>query len=298
MVQPIKEYLTQLIILNSQTTIPDQTGGNGILQILKSFGYPIYIFMEGSLTPVHILLIGLSSVFILIAGYRGIVLKKTKEIIFILIILGFAGIRVIVPGTELYAGYRMITWYSLFIMIILFLLENKKTFERYKWMRTLSYFIIALSVIFVLLNPKSYLFDKVDRYQDFSTSYGRQFVNGEVVRILSSGHDTLFVDGYDVLMFWQAGIASSYPYTFYFSLFDGIDKYENLRVKMFEQNPPDFYFKECVAKNTFALPKFALSQYKELKNKGSHTCLFIRKEKIPEISEDQWARAKAYGFSL
>ncbi|HLL61207.1 MAG TPA: hypothetical protein VK338_05800 [Candidatus Nitrosocosmicus sp.] len=293
----IKEYIFQMVTVNSKITIPDQARGGFMMELLKSFGYPIYIFITGHWNLFHGFLIVLSiSLLSLIA-----VLIRSKKLIlvgFIFIVLGLAAVRTIEPGTELYAGYRMLTWYSLVIFIIFSILFSDKLF---KIRKSLAYFVIGIISIFgayLTFNPWSFIWKDIDRKDEFAMNYSRHFTAGEVVRLLSDSDDRLFIDGYDSLIYWQAGIPSSYKYTFFYPPVENYPLYRDLRIQMFKKYPPDFYYKECITKNNFRLPDFAVSSYREFIFDKTGTCLYIKRAKLEKVNDEQLAKVKAYGYEL
>ena len=127
---------------------------------------------------------------------------------------------------------------------------------------------------------------------------------GEVVRALSNPGDTLFLDASDDMIYWQAKLPSPYKYSWYTSAMPYFKKYTDDRMKMFKENPPTFYkeFGSCPKKSdigeNYRLPTFVAERYVRLYNLKSPSCLYVRKDKVEQISEKQWQKAKEHLYSL
>ena len=81
-------------------------------------------------------------------------------------------------------------------------------------------------------------------------------------------------------------------------------KYTDARAEMFKTNLPTFYkeFGSCPKKSdigeSYRLPDFVADQYIRLYNLENPSCLFVRKDKIDQISDAQWQKAKEHLYSI
>src|SRR3989344_853097 len=248
---------------------------NGILassaNIIQSFTYPILIFFGGTWNLFRYIEVGLVILF-----WLGI---SKKHWVLPFIILGLANIRPVPPGTVYYEAFQHLVGYGVLIFIVL--LNVKK----FLWLG------FILLTVFAIFHPRSYLYDRVDRNAEFTQNYGQYYVAGEVVRQLSDPSDTLFLDGLDDLIYWQAKRYSPYKYSWYTSIMHEFNVYKNASVDMFRENPPDFYYGKCSDdKIESILPDNILNDYLRFYWQERPTCLFVHKEMYKRISKEKLVR--------
>jgi len=264
---PLKDYFYNLIYVNRHA------GFESEINPIKSFLYPLYIFIAGNSSFTKIIYSFISLGFI----FSGIFLQSPL----LLIVLGLAILRVVLPGTELFAGYKVFIWFGL---ITYFTVYAAFTIKGKRKLMVGSLLSLALFCLFFL--PQSIIFKKVNRMTEFDIFYSRYFSKGEIIKALADKNDTLFVDGYDSLLFWTSQLPSSYKHTFYYSVVNKIPRYTEDRIQMFHEDPPTFYYRDCLEKN-LALPPFVIPAYKELKDHKKSTCLYVKRAKLQNLSEKQ-----------
>ena len=222
-------------------------------------------------------------------------------VVIIFIILGLAAIRPNEAGKVFYGAYRMTLWYGIIIASVLillrYLLNNKK----------LSNFVVMefLFIIFVFsYSPDNFIYKKINREDMFNINYNQYFVNGEVVKLLSDKGDNLFVDGYASLIFWQAGIPSSYKYSLYYPVMKGIPLFDQEKNIMFKTKAPTFYFIDCIDrnrdKNNNPIPKEILTNYKQFIYTviNDEKCLYINKNKLTKEFTNKLKLIEKYNYKL
>lgn len=263
--------------------------------ILKGFLYPVWILFPGENTLFHSVLIALSIPFLIMSA---LVLKNKqyKIISFVWVSLLFANLRPAPPGLSFFAAFHMNIWYGLFIFLSITMLSLIKN-------KTIRYGLIIFyfATFLVMFWPgKSFLYDKVDQNTDFITNYGIPLQVGDVISILADGNDTLFLDGYDDIIYWVSKRESTYPYSWYTSLMPGQEKYRVARLAMFENSPPDFYYGSCIENEVpqRILPEFIKDEYIRLEDLGKPSCLWIKKSKLLEITTGQWEKAGEKFYTL
>ncbi len=296
----LREYYFNIVSFNLAAVLPQDINvsmpGPKPLHI---FLYPFYIFFYGGWNIFRQFLIGLDVIFLI---YLLIILKskRFKLAIFIILLLGLANFRVILPGTLFYESFHMIIWYGLFLFSTSFLIFN---FSKAKYFKFVSLALLAFLLISLVTSRSYFSNDKVDEHAEFLTQYGPILHAGETVKALSSPNDTLFLDRSDDLIYWQADRLSSYKYVWFTSQMNFFPKYTDERLKMFKTDPPDFYkeFGSCPKKITSendTLPSFVRDQYVRLYSNNEESCLFVRKDKLKEITEEQWKKAKEFLYTL
>lgn len=254
-VHPLKDYFFQVFTVN--TVVASE------FNILQSLFYPVLIFFGGQWNIFRYIEIG---IFILLF------LAIRKKIFLSFLLLAFSNIRSVPPGTIYYEAFHHLVGYAALLFMTV---QNLKKFL---WMGFISL------TAFAILTSKSYLYDRVDRNAEFTQNYGQYYVTGEAVRLLSDADDTLFLDGYDDFIYWQAKRFSPYPYSWYTSFMHEFPLYTDAREKMFRTNPPDFLYAVCSDPQR---PDYLRFYWQE-----RQTCLFVHKEMFERISKEKLDRVK------
>ncbi len=297
----LKEYFFNAVTFNLEAVLPRDIN-------IEMFGpkpfhiflYPIYIFFYGGMNIFKQLLIGIDILFLVY--FLSLVKNKSyKCALFIVLLLGLANLRVILPGTLFYESFHLIIWYGLFLFATSYLIYNYSKNNRIK----LASFGVLFFLVISLITSKSYFSnDKVDEHTEFLTNYGPILHAGETIKALSNPNDTLFLDRSDDLIYWQAKRMSSYKYAWYTSQMNSFSKYTDERLNMFRSNPPNFYreFGSCPKKNPpeedGSLPGYVRDQYVRLYSNNEPSCLFVHKNKLKEISDSQWKKAEEFLYTL
>lgn len=298
---PIKDYLFDLFRANYQF-VSNETRATGTvgLGILKVFFYPFLIFFIGKSNLFRLALIGLSGIFCLQVYWQIFKLKKLGWVVVIFILLGLSALRYVEPGTVFYEAFHQLSWYSIFLVIVigwLFEMLNHQHFKKISIFLMLSLFSLWLYVSF---STKSFLWEKVNLEQEFTVNYAPYFAYGNIVKILAQPGDTLFLDQWDDLIYWQSGLDSAYQYSLYTPAMTKFNRFTKARLEMFETNPPDFYYSYYGASENCAplFPEKMKNEYLQLFFANNPTCLYLKKTKLAEISDLQWQEVKKLGFGL
>lgn len=288
---PMKDYVFNVIEINAAVEVSAIEVYNNLPRI---FGYPLYLLLEGQWNFLKPILVASSTVFIITVAVYTIRYRRLKQVLFIIFILGLANIRVVEPSTMFYEAFHIIPWYGLFIASTLLILRDLDKKIR----------IVGISTLIIILiystSPGSFLYEKIDSEHEFTTNYGHYFVQGEVIKVLSSSSDTLFVDGFDELIHWTADRPSPYKHSLYTSVMPRFPLYVNERNNMFNNNPPDFYYGNCPGDPNPQrhLPEESLKNYAQLTFAGRPTCLFVRKTQLKEMKYTQLEELQKRKFNF
>ncbi len=294
----IQAFIFQDFIANSTTAIQGEIGRNKLLGagILAEFFYPILILFYGKWNPFHFYLIGISIVF-LTSSYFVTIKENRKFLLFmVFLILGISNMRYTIPGLTFYEAYHMQIFIGIFLFTAIYL-ATKISLQRVK----VGLFIILIFLWgYAVFNPGSYIYDKHNLQEDLLTNFGKEMHIGMIIHDLSNPSDTLFLDGGDDLIYWQADIQPSYKYSWYTAIMPQIPIYRNERIQMFKNAPPDFYFDFCTKDAPFhsSLPLFVKDSYQQLYENGKPSCLYVKKTKISEITQAQWDKVRTGFFAL
>lgn len=299
----LQNYFYQVWFVNFRHILGSSSGNKiGIAEMFKIFLYPVYIFMDGKWNFLRNILMGLSTIFLLSSGILITRFKKIKLVIVALLILGFSNSRFVAPGVVFYEAFHMLVWYGLFIMLTLLLIK-----ELYvcKANRLISGFFVAVFSFLCILSvlPGSFFEENIHgnalyRDSEFRIEFDRFYVSGEAIRLISDKGDTLFVDLWNDLIYWQAKLNSSYKYTNYWGQEAVFPIFKNARLEMFHNNPPDFYYYACSDKQyaSLLLPEFVANDYVQLYYINKPSCLYIKKTKYITIPAEKWDKIKVLRF--
>lgn len=298
---PLNDYLYDLLSVNLKMMTDEakalEMNGPGVLKI---FLYPFLIFLIEKRNYFWSAVTGLDAFFLILVFWRILKFRKAKETLSLFLFLGLAAIRYVKPGTTFYEAFHLLPWYGLFLMasflILLELIKNEKN-------RVYSYSLLtSLGILFVyiILSPQSVFWEKINREEEFTINYAHYFAHGQVIKILSRPEDTLFLELWDDLIYWQSGLDSPYQYSLYTPPMATSQKFNQARLAMFRHQPPDFYYsyRDASENCSFLLPNNRKNDYLQLYFAGKPDCLYLKKTKLDEISSNQWEEVKKLGFHL
>lgn len=298
---PISDWIFNVITINRQTVLADSVSNDmGQFYILKVFFYPMLLLFGGEWNVFRYFEIGFALLFLYVLIYFMVVKKQYKIPLLIIFLLGIANLRAGTPGHIFYSAFHMLPWYAIFLFFTFSLLKEYFIGEKQSLKPVFVSTVFLLFFLSTFFSPKSYIYEKPHPHEEFLTQYGNQLQVGETVKKLSSPGDSLFLDGFDDLIYWQADLLSSYKYTWFTSVMPYFPRYTQARLDMFANNPPDFYYGSC-PKETIPhrlLPPTIRNEYNRLYEHSKPSCLFVTKEKLRTITDEQWRNAEEFGYSL
>lgn len=266
-------------------------------ELLKSFFYPVAIFFYGRETPLRLYEMVLSGVFLSLFFFTTRQKGTVKMLIIIFLSLGLANLRPTVPGMEYYEAFHMLSWYSLFLFSLCFLLFQVRQYKFPLVFRGLVV-VIFVSLLVFLFSPSSYIREKTDSQRLFYEGYNQYYTAGEVVRRLSTPDQTLFLDGWNDLIYWQADRTSPYKYSWYTSIMSGFPRYTLAREELLEKTPPDFFYGACNEWPFSHVSKNFLSRYDRFSFSGKPTCLYIKTSNVSSLTSSKKEAVKSFGYGL
>lgn len=290
----VGDYIFQVFIFNLRVTVPNEVTTSAVA--LKGFFYPITLLFEGKWNFIRTIFVLLDLLFILLISVYTVKEKKIALGVFVICILGLASFRFVEPGTLFFEAFHLLPWYGLFLMSICLLIEWLATNANTKNMGKLG--LLSSIVIFgYTISGQSFFWEKVETDAIFTVNYAHYYINGEVIKTLAKPTDTLFTDMWDYFIHWQADLDSSYQYALYTFVMRGYPLFDEARLRMFIDNPPDFYYTYCPRQPyTGYLPEEIVPAYVQLHRDGKPTCTYVKKSKLAEITKEQWEKAKGLGF--
>jgi hypothetical protein len=295
----INEYFYNLITINFQVVIPNEIKGQLYGGLETIFLYPVFVFINGPHNIFKFLLIGIDILFMFY--FLSLIRNRKFLLAFILfLILGLANLKPNIPGKLFYESFHMVIWYGSFTFITIMLIFSKIKENKIHY---LSISLLVFIFILFIYSNSYFVKEKISTHEEFLTQYGTILQDAEVIKVLSKPSDTLFLDGDNELMYWQAKRISPYKYTWYTSVMPSMEKYSDARIEMFKETPPDIYRENglCPKKNkdiNSFLPTFIEKEYINLIADGKQSCIYIKRDLILNISREQWDEAKKWLYEL
>lgn len=295
----LSDYFFQVITINRQTVLVSSIKQNQLMGIgsIKAFLYPLTVFFDKTLTFFRVILIYLSANVILIGAYFIYKRKFLLQLGIIFVTLGLANLRFATSDTEFYGAFHMIPWYGLFCFSFYWLLE-----KIYLLHRKTALTLVGCSIIFfvtLILSSPFYIHQKINTQETFTMDYSHYYSIGQVVKLLSASKDTVFVEGYDTLIYWQADLPSAYKYSLYIPVMETLPIFSKAREDMFNNRPPTFYYTNCDSTGkTNSISGNILKQYSQLFFAGRPVCLYVEKAKLNNISNERIESIRELGYSV
>ncbi len=295
----ISDFYFNVVLVNFHSVLFQEIKGQNFGGPIEALFYPIFIFIDGPMNIFRTFLIGIDIMFI-ISFIKIIKDKKYLLSLIIFIVLFLSNLRPTLPGKPFYESYHLVNFYALFVLFAIFmLLQIQKNIQ----LKILGLSILTVSIILFVSSPLYFANEKINQQDELITNYGSQIQEGNVIKILSKKSDNIFMDGSEDLVYFQSQRSSEYKYTWYTGIMHSIGKYNNARLEMFKNDPPDFYrsLGICMHKSSLDsqdIPIFAKDSYIELLNDNKPSCLFIRKGKLSSVTQTQWKEAEKNLYTL
>lgn len=300
MLHDVKEFWFNVVVVNLQSVAKTEASANaaGGWGIAHIFFYPITVFFGGSWNLFRYIEAAISAVLLMLAGITFISKKQGKHLVyFAFFILALANVRTIMPGSLYYGTFHHLVWYALAIAVAVLFVRDSWAHRATRPFAIGSMVFFAGLVAWNWFSGDSYLAERVDRQTEITTNYAQYYATGETVRRLSGTGDTLFLDEWDDLIYWQAKRVAPYQYAWYTSVMPQFEKYRQAREAMFDATPPTFYYGKCASDGvSSSLPPAYANDYVRLTAGGKPSCLWILKDKYLQISDAQWASVSEFQY--
>ncbi len=297
---PLNEYLFSILTVSYKGTLANEANSTNLygIGILKVLFYPFYSLFFGKWNEFRILLVGFSAIFS-ISGVFLLLLKRYKLVFLSIFLLGLLNIRYVLPGTIFYSAFHMMDWFGVIILFTFLFLEELRKKEAV--LSTLLYGFIFITLFMYLSNPNNFIRHNINQQEEFLTNFGPSYSLGETVKALSTPDQTFFIDGGNDdlnVSYWVSQRTSPYQYSWFVYFAPGFQRYIDARDEMFTQNPPDFYYGK-ISKGVdteTSLPNSIADKYIRLNSNGKKSNLFMKKNIVRSVSNDQWNKAKEFGI--
>lgn len=280
----IKDYINQTLVVNfTNASLAEQN----VLSVFSAFFYPFIIFTRQTSQTLFLSILRFLSAIFLFELILLLVKNKPKKVLLLFFLLGLSGLRYVPPGSEYYRGFHHLVWYSTFLVSISYgfsQIYSKK-----------QYLLISLVlVVFTFFSTKDLLLRKIDKNERYYINYSRQFDFGEAIKIMKYADDKLLVVPDDMLVYWQSDAHHASKYLFFYSWMTETPAIFGEAERLFERNPPEFYYCDCMGSLMFNFS----SNYVRVKKSGYDTNLFVSSEVFKKLDQEKRRRLNFYNFEI
>ncbi len=261
-------------------------------------------FIKGLLSPVTTLILPIQNItdsigfimkIISLFFFASVVyllkLRKFRVLAIIIILLGLANIRYVVPGQDYYRGFHILIWYGIFIFVSFIFLTNAISKIKTTLSKRLLYipFFIGISLIIYSSHSLFILDDKAEQYH---INYSRQQTFGTVINIMKNDEDTLFVIPDEWLLYWEGKVKHANKMVNFYPWMSKTPDLNNIVVDDFNNNPPTFFYCDCE-------PKVVMSysgKYIPIIKDENRTSLWVLKAKLETLDNLQLDKLKFHNI--
>ncbi|OGE72447.1 hypothetical protein A3H40_04345 [Candidatus Daviesbacteria bacterium RIFCSPLOWO2_02_FULL_38_15] len=289
-------FLYNYLYLNLVYTVPQYHASydqqSWLVTILKALITPLFSLIKTD-TTYTLWVVRLLSLLFIINLYYLLKLGKIARTILIIVLLALSNIRFVYPGIGNSGGFHLLPWYGVFIFITVAISLERFRALNYLF-KALTSLIIILTIVVSLNYAKGLFLVKKDLQKEYTINYSTHTDVGQIIKIMKSPDDTIFVSPDDWLVYWQADTPHLPKLFGYYAWMSGIPELNKKILESFNSNPPTFFY--CDDCKGLDLGKF-LYQYKELKRNSGQTRLFILPYRIDHQTKSQLDQLKFYGVN-
>jgi hypothetical protein len=232
LVFPPDAWFDQVVTVNRLTHLSG-AGSSGLRTITGIFLFPFTLILSTIRNPYSMYAQVVTAVFLVSAVTHVFRLRMWKPMLLTLIILGLANLRNGPPGLVFYAAFHMSNWYGLMFAAASFFAWNMPGLRQ----RLFLAGVMLAASLCMFLPGRSFITEPVSPHELYMTQYGDIQKFGSVIRTLASPGNTLFLDGAEDLIYWEAGLKSPYRYSWYTSMMPKFDEYNVWRERMLTDSP-------------------------------------------------------------
>ena len=216
-----------------------------------------------------------------------LVVKKQKKAWWLLgtyLLMILANLRVLSPGSVFYEGFHLLPWLGLLLISFLIHLKQVK--------KPIILVIFSIWGLSLLINHNMPYFWQTDSMSEYHINYSRFDDLNFAVKTLSNSNDRLAVLTSESLVYWQTEVKPATRQVVYYSWEQDVPDLKDDYSKVFKgDNPPEFIYG---GQETGLVE----DKYIPLLKDNQLTELFIRKDKLKNISQSQIDRLFLRSFTL
>lgn len=295
------DWFRETVFYNFKYVVSELSPVKNKLDYLRFFIFPFLFFFQQQ--SAFNQFIRLFSVLLILNFALLFVFNKRKKtlggLLFLLLILTLNN-RVLKPeDAYYYRGFHLLPWYGGFIFFSL-LTVKLIVQEIKKAVRSLPLLVLIGGGICAFLNPQMPYFIQIDKDREHNVNFLPYFLTGKAIKSISQPTDRLAVIPNESLLHWQAGLKPATRQIVYYEWEYWVPLLRQQMDEVFTNNPPEFIyadFQRIGQASYLPLLNSTLEKnYWQATKKGIPQNLFIKKEKIKKISDEQWKKWEKLSF--
>lgn len=309
------DWFRETVFYNFKYVVPVLSSIKNKTDYFILFLFPIISFFKSEVSVLSsfikffsILLIGCFIIYFF--NNKGKKISQKKNYLFYFLILVSVLLlnnRVLTVGKMYYEGFHLLPWYGALIFFDLLMVEL--IFKKIKGIgKFLSVLILGVSGICLLLNSNMPYRQKIDKNREHNINYYPYYLMGIASKAIASPGDRLAVFPHESLIYWQSGLKPASRQIVYYDWSYGVPVIKKEMDQVFIKDPPEFLYynfpqvgpsrysplmEKAMAENYSQVMRFQEEEGKMIKVEQN---LYIKKEKVKEISQNQWLEWEKLGF--
>lgn len=300
-ISPIK-YFKETILYNLQSAVPLFINGAPIkttYEHYKLLVIPLLSFVEADQTIFNIFIQFFSVV--LVINFLIILFRNKKMLIFwvfLFLTITLTNTRNYRSGQMFYNGFHLLPWYAAFIFFNLLSLKQLLLGLNPK-LKTLILTVFIVGSGFLLFSKDMPYFVKINKQYEHNVSFLPNYLRGEAIKAISQKDDRLAVIPNESLIYWQSGLKLASRQLAYYTWQYEVPELKKEFDDIFQNAPPEFIYAELklAGQNYLPLLQTVLSQrYVRATKNNLAENIFIRKDKISKITDQQWEEWEKLSF--
>jgi hypothetical protein len=188
----------------------------------------------------------------------------------------------------------MLPWFA--ILIVMTMLTTFDLIKKTGKNKYLFGFLLLLIIMITTYQSKFILFDKRDTATDYYIHYSPHDDYSTAIKIMEKDKDTLFVVTIKNFYYWYSNVKPASKYTYFYEWMEKVPPFAKEVERSFKTNPPTFLWCENKCQKSIVL-KY-MDKYQALKRDDKPTILYVRKDKVPQITDDMKGKLNFYRFGF
>lgn len=280
----LRDYWLDSIVINYQYYIPATTPIGLPQSLLKALFAPIFALVAGGSSSLLLLLKALSLGLLFNLTWL-LKSKSYQRVCFLVIVLWLSSLRYIEPGNTLYGAFHMLPWFGLLILTFFYTMPKK-------FIAVLIFVLIALATINI---AKTNLWDQRDLATDYYIHYSPSEDLSKAVSILSEqGGQTVWVEPVMYWVYWQTGARQ---YNSMVNYYAWMNQATPLRAQLTASLGGELPTLIYLDGESLSMTNY-LGEYVPVMRDGKPTGLYLRQDKINQITPHQLLELEYYRFNI
>ncbi len=295
-------WFKETIFNNLKYVIPQITLIRQKSDYLRFFIFPfLYFFQKDNFVFNHFI-----RLFSVVTGLNFLLLLKLKKKrqflkwLFLFFLVMFLNNRVPeIKDIVFYGGFHLLPWYASFIFFSFFLMK-------FIWLKVkgkvklLPFLILVVIGSYWLGSEQMPYFQKISKDREHNINYYPYYLTNQAIKVASKKDDRLMVIPDESLNYWQAGVKPATRQIVYYEWAYWVPELKKDFDQTLINHPPEFIyadFKRIGPASYLEILEAALAKdYWQTTRDGLAQNLYMSKEKVREIREEQWQNWVELGF--